>query len=128
MTGRVLATILGALPATALGVIAFMGVAAGFQGFTRDKAGASLFVVWGGLGVAGVAGLWLAALGRDSTSATVLTVCGLIAATPLVASGVMVASAGELSWPLAAVLPFSVGVVHLVRTLHRRRLWRATGH
>ena len=128
MTWRVLAAILGALPATALGVIAFMGVTAGIHGFTQYNAGAAVFLVWGSLGVAGVAGLWLAALGQDSRSATVLIVCGLIAAAPLVALGLIAASASEPSWLLLAVLPFCVGVAYLIGTFRRRGLGRASGN
>jgi hypothetical protein len=125
----VLAAILGALPATALGVLAFMGVIAGSQGFTRDKTGAALFLVWGVLGVAGAAGLWLGALGRDPRSAIPLTVCGLIAAAPLVAVGLAAAFVGEPSWLLLAIFPFGIGAVYVIRGVRRRRLWRqlATG-
>jgi hypothetical protein len=74
MWWRVIAAFLGALPATALGVMASMAVVAGSQGFTTDMTLATLFVGWGLLGVAGVVGLWLATLGRSPRVAVPLIV------------------------------------------------------
>jgi len=65
MWWRALAAIFGALPATALGVMAFAALIAGSQGFAADTFLAALFFVWGALGVVGVVGLWLA-IARDA--------------------------------------------------------------
>jgi hypothetical protein len=127
MTWRVLAVTLGALPATALGVVAFMGVIAGSQGFTRDRTQAAMFLLWGVLGVAGVIGLWFAVLGQAPRWALPLTVCGLIAAVPLVALGLAAAIVGEPSWLLLALPPFALGTVYVVGGARGRRLRRATG-
>jgi len=66
MRWRVLGVVFGALPATLLGIFAFMSVIAGSQALARNDSGALPFLVWGALGVAGVTRLWMAAISRRS--------------------------------------------------------------
>ena len=120
--------VLGALPSTVLGVGAFMGAIAGGRGLTANWMQSALLFTWGALGVAGAVGLWLGVLGRDSRLAVALTVCGLIAALPLVAGLVMEAVAGGP--PLLLVLalsPFVCGVVYVVIIVRQWRRRRAPG-
>jgi hypothetical protein len=118
MRSRVLVAVLGALPATALGVVAFLGVICGGRMIVRVDLTGALLVVWGGLGVAGVAGLWLAALGRDARPAIVFVVCGLIADGPLAVVVAAALATGELSWlPVFILPPFFVGLVYVVARL-----------
>ena len=128
MWWRVMAAFLGALPATALGVMACMAVVAGSQGFATDMILATLFVGWGLLGVAGVVGLWLATLGRSPRVAVPLIVCGLAAIAPFVAMGLQEALMGELSSLLLTLLPFGVGVAFVVGRLRGLRLGGTIGH
>jgi hypothetical protein len=121
MRWRVLVAILWALPATALGVVAFPSVIYGSRMIVREELSGALMVVWCSLGVAGVAGLWLAALGHAARPATVLLACGLIADAPLVAVVAVTLARGELSWFPGLVLPpFIVGMVCVVRSLRGR--------
>jgi hypothetical protein len=126
MWWRALAAIFGALPATALGVMAFAALIAGSQGFAADTFLAALFFVWGALGVAGVVGLWLAIFEQTPRLAGSLTACGLIAVAPVVALAFAEAFAGQASWLLLTVLPFGVGAVLLVGTFRKLRRRRAT--
>src|SRR5215470_4003929 len=73
MWWRALAAIFGALPATALGVMAFAALIAGSQGFAADTFLAALFFVWGALGVSGAVGLWLTILEQTPRLAGSLT-------------------------------------------------------
>jgi hypothetical protein len=127
MRWRVLAVVFGALPATLLGILAFMGVIAGSQGLPRNPAGAWIFLVWGALGVAGVIGLWLAAVGERSSVAIALIACGLVAATPFVWAAVEEGLAGGPSWLLLTVLPFGIGAAYIIDALRRSSLWRPSG-
>jgi hypothetical protein len=121
MKSRVLVAVLGVLPATALGVVAVLGVIYGGRMIVRVDLTGALLVVWGSLGVAGVAGLWLAALGRDARPAIVFVVCGLIADGPLAVVAAVALAAGELSWlPVLIFPPFIVGVVYVVACLRGR--------
>jgi len=122
MRWRMLMAILGALPATVLGVGAFMGAVAGGQGLTANWLQSALLFAWGVLGVAGVIGLWLAALDRDPRRALPLTVCGLIAGLPLVAGLIGAVLAGGPPWILPlALLPFGFGIAYVVVSFRRRR-------
>jgi hypothetical protein len=121
MRWRILVAVLGALPATALGVVAFPSVIYGSRMIVRVELSGALLVVWCSLGVAGVAGLWLAALGCAARPATALLACGLIADAPLVAVVAVTLAAGELSWfPVLVLPPFIVGMACLVRSLRGR--------
>lgn len=121
MRWRVVVAILGALPATALGVVAFPSVIYGSRMIVRVELSGALLVLWGSLGVAGIAGLWLAALGRDARPASVLLACGLIADAPLVAVVTVTLVVDGLSWlPVLVLSPFIVGMVCLVRGLRGR--------
>jgi hypothetical protein len=125
MRWRVLVAIFGAVPATALGVMAFLGLIYGGGMIVRVELSGALLVVWFvwcSLGVLGVVGLWLAALGRDVRPVTLLLGCGLVADGPLVAVLAVALAAGELSWlPVLVVLPpFIVGAVCLVAGIRGR--------
>jgi hypothetical protein len=122
MRWRALVAIFGAVPATALGVMAFLGLIYGSGMIVRVELSGALLVVWCGLGVTGVVGLWLAALGRDVRPVTLLLGCGLVADGPLVAVLAVALAAGELSWlPVLVVLPpFIVGAVCLVAGIRGR--------
>ena len=128
MWWRVLAAFLVAVPATALGVMAFMAVVAGSQGFATDVTLATIFVGWGLLGIAGVVGLWLATLGRSPRVAVPLIVCGLAAIGPFVVMGLQEAFMGELSPLLLTLLPFGVGVALVVGHFRWLRLGGTIGH
>jgi hypothetical protein len=124
MRWRVLGVIFGALPATLLGILAFMGVIAGSQALARKDSGALFFLVWGALGVAGVLGLWLAAVSQRSWVALALVVCGLVAVAPLVWAAVTQTLVGAPSWLLLVVLPFAIGAAYVIDGLRRSSLWR----
>jgi hypothetical protein len=124
MRWRVLGVIFGALPATLLGILAFMGVIAGSQALARNDSGALFFLVWGALGVAGVLGLWLAAVSQRSWVALALVACGLVAVAPLVWAAVAQTLVGAPSWLLLVVLPFGIGAAYVIDGLRRSSLWR----
>ena len=119
MKWRVVSVVFVALPATLLGILASMGVIAGSQALSRNDSGAWLVLLWGGLGVAGVIGLWLAAVGQRSWVAIALVACGLIAAVPLVWAAVAESFGGAPSWLLLVVFPFGIGAVYVVDGLRR---------
>src|SRR5262245_60795638 len=111
MRWRVLMAVLGALPATVLGGGAFIGAIARGQGLTANWVQSAFLLTWGALGVAGVVGLWLAVLDRDPRLAVPLTVCGLVAAAPLVVGLAGAVFAGGPPWILPlALFPFAFGV------------------
>ena len=124
MRWRVLGVIFGALPATLLGILAFMGIIAGSQALARNDSGALFFLVWGALGVAGVLGLWLAAVSQRSWVALALVVCRLVAVAPLVWAAVTQTLVGAPSWLLLVVLPFGIGAAYVIDGLRRSSLWR----
>ena len=114
MRWRLLGVVFGALPATLLGILAFMGVIAGSQALAQNNSGAWFFLVWGALGVAGVIGLWLATVSQRSWVAIGLVACGLIAAAPLVRAAVAETFVGAPSWLLLVVLPFVIGGAYVI--------------
>jgi hypothetical protein len=126
MSWRVLGVLFGALPATLLGIVAFMSVIAGSQALVRNDSGAWFFLAWGALGVAGVVGLWLASVSRRSWVAIVLIACGLIAVVPLVWAAVAAALVGAPSWLLLVLFPFGIGVAYVIDGLRRGSPWRVS--
>jgi hypothetical protein len=116
---RVLGVIFGALPATLLGILAFMGAIAGGQVLSRNDPFGVFLLVWGALGVAGVIGLWLAAVGQRSWVALALVACGLVAVAPLVWAAVVQTLVGAPSWLLLVILPFGIGAAYVIDGLHR---------
>jgi hypothetical protein len=122
--------ILGALPASVLASFAVGVIFGGIRSLARAEPSGGLFVTWGILGIAGAAGLWLAAIeGPRSRVAAVLVGCGLAADAALV--GLPLVS-GPLSVPfrlrspditywLLTVLPFSVGALYVGRVLFHKR-------
>jgi hypothetical protein len=126
MSWRVVGVVFGALPATLLGILAFMSLIAGSQALARNVSGAWPFLVWGALGVAGVIGLWLAALSQRSWVAIALVACGLVAVAPLVWAAVAAALVGSASWLLLVVLPFGIGAAYVIDGLRRSSPWRAS--
>jgi CHASE2 domain-containing sensor protein len=122
MRWRVLMAVFGAVPATVLGIGAFMGAIAGGQGLTANWVQSLLLLAWGVLGVAGVVGLWLAVLDRDPRLAVPLTACGLIAAAPLIVGLIVALMVGGPPWLLpVALTPFGFGVAYIVGSVRRRR-------
>ncbi len=59
---RSVIVILGALPASVLGSFAIGVIFGGIRSLASAEAVGALFVAWGILGIAGAAGLWLAAI------------------------------------------------------------------
>jgi hypothetical protein len=119
-----LGVLFGALPATLLGILAFMGVIAGSHARARNNSGAWFFLVWGALGVAGVIGLWFAAVSQRSWVAMALVACGLIAAAPFVWAAVAEIFVGAPSWLLLVVLPFGIGAAYIIDGSRRASSWR----
>src|SRR6201988_2611486 len=83
MRWRVLMAVFGAVPATVLGIGAFMGAIAGGQGLKANWVHSARLFAWGGRVGAGVVGLWLAGLDRELLLPMTLTASGLISAMPL---------------------------------------------
>jgi hypothetical protein len=59
---RALVALFGALPATVLGSLAAGVTFGGLRALASADLSGGVFMVWGALGLAGVAGLWLAAI------------------------------------------------------------------
>jgi hypothetical protein len=122
--------VLGALPATVLASFAAGVIFGGIRSLASAEPSGALFVTWGLLGIAGAAGLWLAAIeGALSRVAAVLIGCGLAADAALVALPLVggpqsvpfrLRSPGITYW-LLTVLPFSVGAIYVGRVLFRKR-------
>jgi hypothetical protein len=110
--------ILGALPATVLGSFALGMVFGGFRNLASGDMRGALYAAWGLLGLAGIAGLWLAVIkGPRSVVAAVLIGCGLVAAAIVVSfPPLSLRHAGVGGW-LVVALPFAVGAVYLGRVL-----------
>jgi|SRR5215470_995847 len=134
---RVLVTLFGALPATALGSFALGMAFGGLRMLTGAEFSGGLFAIWGLLGLAGVAGLWLAVLeGPHSRGAAGLIVCGLIAEAVLIglmvfgdlqrAAHVVAAPSGslrtiEIVSCLVGFSPFMVGAMYIAQCFVSRR-------
>jgi len=134
---RSLVALFGALPATVLGSLALGVTFGGLRMLISAELSGGLFLIWGALGLAGVAGLWLAVLeGPHSRGAAFLIACGLIADAVLIAltvRGGLYGSADasptrsassttiETVYCLLAVCPFVVGTLYVARRLTSRR-------
>ena len=122
--------VLGALPASVLASFAVGVIFGGIRSLASAEPSGALFVTWGILGIAGAAGLWLAAIERAlSRGAAVLIGCGLAADAALV--GLPLASSPlsiplrlrspDITYWLLIVLPFSVGAVYVGRVIFHKR-------
>ena len=131
VVSRLLIVLFGALPASVLGSFA-VGVAfGGLQNLAGAEVSGALLIVWGLLGLTGLAGLWLAALiGPGSPVASGLIACGLAADAALlclVLARVDSAAPSPLfsfdsAYVLLLALPFLVGVAYICHAvLHARR-------
>jgi|SRR2546426_358485 len=82
---RALVVLFGALPATVLGSLAIGVMFGGLRSLASGEFSGVLFFVWGVLGLAGVAGLWLAVIeGPHAGGAASLIACGVIAEAVLI--------------------------------------------
>jgi len=130
---RAFVALFGALPATILGSLAAGMSFGGLRSLLGLELSGGLFFMWGALGLAGVAGFWLAVIeGPHSRGAAPLIVCGLIADAALIGltirggfyAGPGMSSSQSLSlramefvYCLLAVSPFVVGILYVVRRL-----------
>jgi hypothetical protein len=127
---RFLIALFGALPASVLGSFAGGVTFGGLRSLASVEASGSLFMVWGLLGLIGLAGLWLAVLvGPGSSVASALIACGLAADAVLffpvltnAASGTPVTpSSLHAAYVLLLTLPFLVGVAYICHAVLRAR-------
>src|SRR5262245_56160436 len=132
-----LTALIGALAASVLGSFA-VGVAfGGLQSLARAEASGSLFLLWGLLGLAGVAGLWLATLvGPGSLAAAGLIGCGLAADAVLVlligkdalSVAPIVPSGFDAAYAALVTVPFLVGTAYICHAVVRGRRSDARQH
>ncbi len=124
---RALVALFGAVPATVLGSLAAGVTFGGLRALASADLSGGVFMVWGALGLAGVAGFWLAAIeGPFPRGAAWLIGCGLIADAVLIgltvrgglSSGMPLRlTTTEVVYCLLAVSPFVVGALYVVRCL-----------
>jgi hypothetical protein len=132
-----LTVLIGALAASVLGSFA-VGVAfGGLQSLARAEASGSLFLLWGLLGLAGVAGLWLATLvGPGSLAAAGLMGCGLAADAILVflictnapSVAPIILSGFDAAYVALVTVPFLVGAAYVCHAVVRARRPDARQH
>ena len=118
---RPLTIVLGALPATWLGIFAAMGVWIGVitvvanvtSGDLMGTAGAVLIVMWSTLGLYGAVALWAVGVGFVNTFSMLGLVAGLLAAFPFVMFIVLTGDMGLSE--IAVLLPTVVAGAWLYR-------------
>jgi hypothetical protein len=124
---RFLIALFGALPASVLGSFAGGVTFGGLRSLASVEASGSLFMVWGLLGLIGLAGLWLAVLvGPGSSVASALIACGLAADAVLFFPVLTNAASGtpvslHAAYVLLLTLPFLVGVAYICHAVLRAR-------
>src|SRR2546425_12648923 len=124
---RALVVLFGGLPATVLGSLAIGVMFGGLRSLASGEFSGVLFFVWGVLGLAGVAGLWLAVIeGPHAGGAASLIACGVIAEAVLIgltvrgglSSGTLLRlTSTEVVYCLLAASPFAVGTSYVARRL-----------
>src|SRR5262245_51299299 len=135
VVARLLIALFGALPASVVGSFAVGVTFGGLRSLARAEISGSLFVVWGLLGLLGLAGLWLGVLvGPGSPAASGLIACGLAADAVLLvlvvtntAPAALVDPVGlDAAYVLLLTLPFLVGAAYICHAVFRAR--RANAH